>query len=387
MNPVSRSVRNAPLIVTRFNHINSSRSSVVNRTRTLASNTSSTSSKTQPPSEESTPSNKQETTDSPNRSSTPPPPPPTENISSTSKRVWKAIYYATGAAAVGATVAAAAHPEIVRQRVSNVKNDIEAGIRLYTEPSSEKLLPDPHIPYPGAKPLRTLVIELDKTLVHSSYSRATGWRVAKRPGAEAFLAYMASFYEVVIFTSSLYSYADPILNKLDPNGYISHRLYRAETHYKSGVHIKDLSHLNRPLERVVVLDINEKNVSMHPENAIIIPEWKDDSSDTTLLDLIPLLENLVKADVADVRDEIGVMKGQSIAEGVAEYRAVAAKKASQQKSVSLFGNMPTDPATGTSDRTAQSSGPNDDADGDKNDTTGSVWGSLSSTSKLFHSKQ
>lgn len=58
--------------------------------------------------------------------------------------------------------------------------------RFFTEPSREKLLPDP-VQYPGGQTPRTLVLELDDTLVHSMWSRQTGWRTTKRPGARQLL--------------------------------------------------------------------------------------------------------------------------------------------------------------------------------------------------------
>jgi len=68
-----------------------------------------------------------------------------------------------------------------------------------SNPIWEKLLPDP-LPAPYQQPY-TLVINLDNTLIHSSWDKDRGWRVAKRPGAEYFLAYLFQHYEIVIFTN------------------------------------------------------------------------------------------------------------------------------------------------------------------------------------------
>lgn len=189
----------------------------------------------------------------------------------------------------------------------------------------------------GAAPLRTLVIELD-TLVHSSYNRQFGWRVAKRPGADAFLAYMSGFYEIVVFTSGHTSYADPILNRLDKDRmYVAYRLYRAETKYEGGVHRKDLAHLNRDLARVVLIDDEPEHFSRQPENAILVPAWEDDVADTALLDLIPFLEGLVQEDAPDVRPEIGALKGRPLCDGLAEWRATAGTRGKAGGRGSLFG--------------------------------------------------
>lgn len=51
-----------------------------------------------------------------------------------------------------------------------------------------------------------------------------------RPGTQQFLREMAKHYEIVIFTAATQSYADWVLNEIDPNKYISHRLYRQHTY-------------------------------------------------------------------------------------------------------------------------------------------------------------
>jgi RNA polymerase II subunit A small phosphatase-like protein len=48
----------------------------------------------------------------------------------------------------------------------------------------------------------------------------------KRFGVDAFLFEMSKYYEIVVFTAGQKKYADTILNKIDPKGWISHRLYR-----------------------------------------------------------------------------------------------------------------------------------------------------------------
>lgn len=47
--------------------------------------------------------------------------------------------------------------------------------------------------------VRTLVLDLDDTLIHSDWTRGRGWRTFKRPGAEDFL-------RQVCCTSHLFSY-------------------------------------------------------------------------------------------------------------------------------------------------------------------------------------
>ena len=69
----------------------------------------------------------------------------------------------------------------------------------------------------GSNPLYrkyTLVLDLDETLVHFD-NRKMVYKV--RPFCIRFLADMAKLYEVVIFTAAHQSYANFILDKLDPD--------------------------------------------------------------------------------------------------------------------------------------------------------------------------
>ncbi len=55
-------------------------------------------------------------------------------------------------------------------------------------------------------------------------------------GAHA-VAQMAQYYELVVYTDQLPTYADPILDRLDPQRFIQYRLYRDSTQYVNGKHV------------------------------------------------------------------------------------------------------------------------------------------------------
>jgi Dullard-like phosphatase family protein len=305
-----------------------------------------------------------------------------------SKWLWRGTAVAAGAAVAGGVATYSTDPEGSRETLQAFRQEVDEKVRFFTEPSREKLLPDPVLPFPGAQPLRTLVIDLDNTLVHSSYSRQFGWRVAKRPGAEAFLAYLSSLFEIVIFTDGLSTYADPILNKMDPNRYyISYRLYRAETKYERGSYIKDLSHLNRDLSRVILIDHDPKHYKYQPENSIHVPKWTDDSADTALLDLIPFLEDLVQDDCVDIREEIASLQGKPLKTALAEHRSLSSLRSERPlggSRTSLFGSSPARgsvrhsagsnaPAVQNSDVSAEDNNPHqNDAENEKNSSGGSL---------------
>lgn len=100
----------------------------------------------------------------------------------------------------------------------------------------------------------TLVLDLDEVLVWKEWTRQRGWSIYKRPGVQEFLLEMAQYFEIVVYTDEPYTYADPILNKFDPQRVaVMHRLYRTDTQYLDGKHVRDLSKINRDLNHVLMI--------------------------------------------------------------------------------------------------------------------------------------
>jgi import inner membrane translocase subunit TIM50 len=107
-----------------------------------------------------------------------------------------------------------------------------------------KLLPNP-IDLPPGVVQRTLVLSLEDCLVHTEWERKRGHRTKKRPGLDAFLAHVSQYYEVVIFTTAMSSWAQPIASTLQETGYVHHALFREHCKIEYGATYKDLSYLNR----------------------------------------------------------------------------------------------------------------------------------------------
>lgn len=162
---------------------------------------------------------------------------------------------------------------------------------------------------------KTLVLDLDETLVHSSFQPVpdpdyvlqvevegvmTDVYVLKRPGLDVFLKKMAQWFEVGVYTASLARYADPLLDLLDPHGTISWRLFREACCHYEGVYVKDLSRLGRSLASTVIIDNSPHSYMLQPENGIPIGSFIDDRSDQELIDMLPFLEGL--KDSEDARD-------------------------------------------------------------------------------------
>lgn len=173
-------------------------------------------------------------------------------------------------------------------------------LQYFNKPAWDPLLPDP-LPPPHQKPY-TLVISLDDLLIHSQWDREHGWRTAKRPGVDYFLAYLSQFYEIVLFTAQPAYTAIPIVDKLDPHMiYILYKLFRDSTRYHNKAIVKDLSYLGRDLSKVIMLDTDPEHFQLQPENAYQVPKWKGNRDDTDLIGMIPFLEAIAFYHVPDVR--------------------------------------------------------------------------------------
>ncbi|XP_071962632.1 mitochondrial import inner membrane translocase subunit TIM50-like [Antedon mediterranea] len=173
--------------------------------------------------------------------------------------------------------------------------------KMIVEPSAEKLLPDP-LTEPYYQPPYTLVLEMTNVLVHPEWTYSTGWRFKKRPGVDYFLQQVGPpIFEVVIYTREMAFTAYPLLDSLDPQGYIMYRLFRDATKYANGTHIKDLSCLNRDLSKVIMIDCNVNAFQIQPRNGVALKKWDGDDSDRTLFDLAVFLRTIATSGVDDVR--------------------------------------------------------------------------------------
>jgi len=178
---------------------------------------------------------------------------------------------------------------------------------LNCDASCEVLLPPQSPRFNGMK---TLVLDLDETLVHSSFKPTSSVDmivpfeiegkdhcvfVGKRPGVDQFLAHIAHKFEVVIFTASVSKYADPLIDKLDSYSVVSSRLFRESCVQHGGSYVKDLTKLGRELSQTMIIDNSPNSYKFQPENAIPIRSWFDDPEDNELIKLLPILDQLAKA--------------------------------------------------------------------------------------------
>ncbi|QRW19042.1 NLI interacting factor-like phosphatase [Rhizoctonia solani] len=190
---------------------------------------------------------------------------------------------------------------------------------------------------------KTLVLDLDETLIHSTSrpmhahgsmggggllglsglfggkrqggghmievvlgGRSTLYHVYKRPFVDFFLRKVSSWYTLVIFTASMPEYADPVIDWLDAGrGMFSRRFFREScTHLPNGGYSKDLSIIDQDLSRVCLIDNSPASYSINNANGIPIEGWISDPGDEALLDLLPVLDSL--RFTSDVRHVLGL---------------------------------------------------------------------------------
>jgi len=151
---------------------------------------------------------------------------------------------------------------------------------------------NPKLPPAFAPNVYTLVLDLDETLVHYSECDGTG-SYDCRPGMYDFLKRMSQLgYELVIFTAATQDYADWVVDQIDPERLIHHRLYRQHALPWGPIFVKDLSRIGRDLDRTLIIDNVQENFMLQPHNGIFISGWYEDPADTALPMLTPLLEEL-----------------------------------------------------------------------------------------------
>ena len=146
---------------------------------------------------------------------------------------------------------------------------------------------------------KTLVIDLDETLIHSlakggrmssghmvevKLSSAVGYGgttlgpqhpilyyVHKRPHCDDFLRKVCKWYNLVVFTASVQEYADPVIDWLEQERqYFSSRYYRQHCTFRNGAYIKDLSSVEPDLSKVMILDNSPLSYIFHEGKLLIL---------------------------------------------------------------------------------------------------------------------
>ena len=208
---------------------------------------------------------------------------------------------------------------------NNINNDISQKIHRHLSPNEKTFYNKKKFLLPEkTSNKKTLVLDLDETLVHSVGGVENGEggepqhdfiiqipqnnnslhdvHVMVRPHVEEFLQRMSKRFELVIFTASISKYANPLLNIVDKMGYVPFRLFREHCTLINTAFVKDLNLLGRDAKDIIILDNNPTAYSLNHYNGFPIKSWFDDKNDDELLKICPILEFL--SYVPDVREYI-----------------------------------------------------------------------------------
>ena len=186
--------------------------------------------------------------------------------------------------------------------------------KLFLSKEKSNFLPPKSPEYLNKK---TLILDLDETLVHSSFDPFPKndivlninfdgiyykIYVLVRPGAEEFIKNISQYFELVVFTASISKYASPLLDILDKERYIQHRLYRDNCTFLDGIYVKPLKRMGRSIKDIIIVDNSPLAYAFDNDNGLPITSWFDDKNDKELFDITPLLIFLSRTN--DVRKYI-----------------------------------------------------------------------------------
>lgn len=173
----------------------------------------------------------------------------------------------------------------------------------------------------------TLVLDLDETLIHSSIKSSGNddyvvevslkgvdalYFVKKRPHLDYFIDVVSNWFTLTIFTTSVQTYADPIVSWIDRGrGVISKRFFRNDCiKTPEEALLKNLNLVSDDFSRLVLIDNCSVSIGRFPNNSIPVTSWFSDKSDTCLVDILPFLDALRFC--ADVRSILCLRRNKVI---------------------------------------------------------------------------
>jgi len=152
----------------------------------------------------------------------------------------------------------------------------------------------------------TLVMDLDKVILHLEHDSRSGWHVIKRPFADQFFKEICHYYEVVIFSDDVFPVALDIVTKW--NLPVTGVLHRDFCKKKRNHYVKDISKLGRKLDKVLIIDHDTEAFKLQPENGVLIRPFDGDPNDSELIDLLDFLKAAATSNI-DTRQFVAKFGG------------------------------------------------------------------------------
>lgn len=165
--------------------------------------------------------------------------------------------------------------------------------------SSEAIDTEPKTisPVPEGRPV--LVLDLDETCIYSTPAKPEKQQnfpirikrrnvfIQVRPGMQECIRRLSEKYEIFFYTASTKIYANKVIDAIAPFVDNEHRFFVSRDQ------LKDLTLINRPLGKVLLLD--NSACSAQKNNLLLIKTWIGDPNDNAFTnEVMPLLDNLVK---------------------------------------------------------------------------------------------
>lgn len=187
--------------------------------------------------------------------------------------------------------------KFIKYHYSNIKNFVNLPYNSFVLLDKLELVNEPKE--------KTLVLNLNKTLVNYKYSLFDGFKIIQRPGLMHFINELSDYYEIVILANEDISLIDYISHLIDKNNTkIRYKLGTECIKYINGKPIKDLNYLNRDIDNTIIVDFDLNNISKsHKNNTIILPSFNGDGRDRELFFIIPFLK-IISRKMNKVQDYI-----------------------------------------------------------------------------------
>jgi hypothetical protein len=136
--------------------------------------------------------------------------------------------------------------------------------------------------------------------------------------------------------------AGEIFMAIDPEHYCTW-LGNTSAEFKDNVYLKRLDLMNRPLNKIILIDDSDESSKLFPRNTLLIKPFEDitDVNDHALTDLLPLLYALCHDGVDDFRVTLDDLGTRVAEEAVVEYemRVTARKETEKAKKNKGLGKL------------------------------------------------
>lgn len=163
---------------------------------------------------------------------------------------------------------------------------------------------------------KTLILDLDETLVKVTNGDIYDVELPGspclflllRPYLRELLEYASKVFHLILFTASTKTYADRILQFIDPlNSCFKERYYRDDCIKTSRGFVKDMTLINiKDWEKVIMVDDQSLSFENQPLNGLKILPWDGNCKDFELKNLINFLRTVERSE--DVRVNIQALK-------------------------------------------------------------------------------